>query len=161
MYRAWPLLVAEVILVPIALILPSRKLKRIIHSYIVDALQVLRLIDVGKMSYAELESMGAEDVGSDGRIIWNESRHSVNQSIGGLLYNVTEYQYQQLRNYYPNCSVVSEIGRQPLKDESPNTAVQQLNYAIALLREWVDDPGGKVCDNLYQRSREWLEQQHN
>jgi hypothetical protein len=41
------------------------------------------------------------------------------------LYNVTEYQYQQLKNYYPNCSVVAEIGRQPLKEESPTTDVQQ------------------------------------
>jgi len=47
------------------------------------------------------------------------------------LYNVTEYQYQQLKNYYPNCSVVAEIGRQPLKEESPNTDVQQLKAEIA------------------------------
>ena len=35
------------------------------------------------------------------------------------MYSVTEYQYQQLRNYYPNCSVVTEIGRQ-LQKESQN-----------------------------------------
>ena len=46
------------------------------------------------------------------------------------MYNVTEYQYQQLKNYYPNCSVVAEIGRQPLKEESPNTDVQQLQAKI-------------------------------
>lgn len=46
-------------------------------------------------------------------------------------------------------------------ENSPASPVQQLNYAIALLREWVDDPGGKVCNDLYQRSRDWLAQQHN
>ena len=33
------------------------------------------------------------------------------------MYVVTEYQYQLLRNYYPSCSVVMEIGRQPLKED--------------------------------------------
>ena len=56
------------------------------------------------------------------------------------MYNVTEYQYQQLKNYYPNCSVVAEIGRQPLKEESPNTDVQQLKAEIATLIEWYDIP---------------------
>lgn len=43
------------------------------------------------------------------------------------MYSVTEYQYQQLRNYYPTDSVVLEIGRQPLKEESSISDVQLLN----------------------------------
>lgn len=30
---------------------------------------------------------------------------------------ITEYQYQQLRNRYPNDEVVKEVGRQPLEDQ--------------------------------------------
>jgi hypothetical protein len=48
------------------------------------------------------------------------------------LYVVTEYQYQQLRNYCKE-AVVDEIGKQPLKEESQTTAVQQLKAEIAAL----------------------------
>lgn len=45
------------------------------------------------------------------------------------MYVVTEYQYQQLRNYCKD-AVVDEIGRQPLNEESQTTAVQQLQAKI-------------------------------
>jgi len=55
---------------------------------------------------------------------------------------------------------VSQILRDfRVAQNSTSTNKRQID-AIALLREWVDDPGGKVCNDLYERSVAFLSQQH-
>ena len=53
------------------------------------------------------------------------------------MYSITEYQYQQLRNTCKE-AFVDEIGRQPLKEESQTTDVQQLKAEIAALADFID-----------------------
>ena len=72
------------------------------------------------------------------------------------MYVITEYQYQLLKNYYPNCSVVVEIGRQPLTEESQTTYTQQIMAEIcAQMRDAVDNMQDGIADGLRSMVAEW------
>ena len=72
------------------------------------------------------------------------------------MYSITEYQYQQLRNRYPNDEVIrDEIPRQSLKGEAQpqadNTAMRKLLCDIkniATTNKYLPADAVSICDKV-------------
>jgi hypothetical protein len=63
------LIIVLVVLWPLSLILPKRYKRKVLQR-IISVLQWLRLIDIGKLNYAQLESFGIDDV-CENKILWS------------------------------------------------------------------------------------------
>jgi hypothetical protein len=62
------LLIIMVLLIPFVFLL-SKKMRLLILRRIISFLQKFRLIDIGRLSYAQLKSFGIEDF-SNNKIVW-------------------------------------------------------------------------------------------